>query len=278
MTEVKALPKDVLFIGDSMIKRVQVYCHPQRVWKFCYPGATAESLHKHVMTEDLPGEAHIGCVVINAGTNDLSRSRGRYRGADEVFETIKFLILRMGALYPQAKIVFVGILPRLDWDNDRVLQMNTRVKEFTNSLKPRYDVFNFAGSFQKTVYPGRRKVVITDYYRNLKEDTVHLSDAGTQVQQDVFNRFFVSIDQTLDNEKIDGSLLMWQSEWERFNYWNLKTPLVRKSAYMEGKKLTNFTPKQYDEIVDDENRQKNREVAGPLNREEAMQPARRYHY
>ena len=274
----KFLPKDVLFIGDSMIKRVQVYCHPQRVWKFCYPGATAELLHNHIMTENLPGEAHIGCVVINAGTNDLSRSRGRYRGEDEVFETIKFLILRMGALYPQAKVVFVGILPRLDCDNNRVQLMNSRIKELTNSLTNRYDVFNYSGAFLKTIYPGRKRMVISEYYRDLKEDTVHLSDAGTQVQQDAFNRFFVSIEQSMDDRKINPRLLMWQSEWERFNYWNLKTSLIKRSAYMEGKKITNFTSKQYDEIIEDEEKQRPRDIVGPLSREDSNLPVQRYHY
>ena len=260
MTESTIKPKDVLFLGDSMIKRVQVYCHPQRVWKFCYPGATAELLHNHVMTENLPGEAHIGCVVLNVGTNDLSRSRGRYRGTDEVFETLKFLILRMGALYPQARIVFVAMLPRLDCDNDRVLFMNTKIKEFINSMASRYDVFNYSGYFQRTLYPGRKRVIITEYYRDLKEDTVHLSDAGTQVQQDAFNRFFVAINQSMESDKTDLTSLMWQSEWERFNYWNLKTPLARKSSYMEGKKITNFNDKQYSEVMEDENRQRRREA------------------
>ena len=270
-------PKDVLLIGDSMIKRVQVYGHVQRVWKFCYPGATAETMHNHIMTEKLPGEAQVGCVMINVGTNDLSRSRGRIRCSNEVFETIKFLILRMGALYPQARITFVGILPKLDCDNERVLKMNVDIKIFLRTLDARYDVFDYSHTFLRTVYPGRTKVVMREYFRDLKTDTVHLSDSGTQVQQDAFNRYFALIDQSLDRRTVDLKQIMWQSEWERFNYWNLKTPKVRHSSYMESRRITNFTSHQYDEITRNELQQKQRDMIGPVN-ESMIYHVPRYEY
>ena len=77
-------PTDVLLIGDSMIKRLQVTNQPVRVWKFSYPGWTAQDLHDHFPSDKLPGEAMIGVVFVNVGTNDLSRSRDRIRTTAEV--------------------------------------------------------------------------------------------------------------------------------------------------------------------------------------------------
>ena len=95
-----ARPQDVLLIGDSMIRNLNVYGHPQRVWKYCYPGATVEELHTHILTEILPGEASVGAVVVNVGTNDVSRSRSRFRSVKEVFECIKLFLIRLSRMYP----------------------------------------------------------------------------------------------------------------------------------------------------------------------------------
>ena len=56
-------PRDVLIVGDSMIKRLQVYGHEMRIWKFCYPGGLAEAMNCHIPTEKLPGEALVGAGV-----------------------------------------------------------------------------------------------------------------------------------------------------------------------------------------------------------------------
>ena len=104
-------PQDVLLVGDSMLRRLQVNNQPVRVWKFCYPGGTAEDLHDHFPTEKLPGESLIGAVLVNIGTNDLSRSRGRARTLDEVTHYLQSLMKRLTKMYPQAKVVYCSILP-----------------------------------------------------------------------------------------------------------------------------------------------------------------------
>ena len=123
-------PQDVLFVGDSMIKNFQVDSHPVRIWKYSYPGATAEDLHNHFMTEKLPGEALIGAVLISIGTNDLSRSRNRFRTEREVIRCLKLFTMKLAKMYPQADIIFSSILPRVDYDNDSVTNINSAMRRF----------------------------------------------------------------------------------------------------------------------------------------------------
>lgn len=270
-------PSDVLIVGDSMMKRLQVYGHSLRVWKFCYPGGTAEDMNGHIATEKLPGEALIGAVLISMGTNDLSRSRNRIRSSNEVFEALKLLIARMAALYPQALIVFVSILPRLDYDHDRAMAMNRRVKTYIGSLEERYDFFDYSDDFMKTVFPGPRKVPLTEYYRDFEDDTVHLSDSGTQVQQDAFNRFFGMLKNMIRRRSVDLSNIMWQEEWDKYNYWYLKTPSICMNRYLNDKRLTNFTIEKYMEIIEVERKIKRRDFIGPLNKDEIdLEPTYRH--
>ena len=251
-------PKDVLIIGDSMIKRLNVYGHPQNVWKYCYPGATVEELHPHILTEKLPGEAIVSTVMINLGTNDLSRSRQRYRTVKEVFEFMKLFMLRLSHMYPQATIVFVHILPRLDCDNNRVRRLNDLMLEFILDRDEHFDRFDFTSTFTEFLSDGpltgrrTRLRVKTEYFIDSPEDSVHLSDSGTQVQQDAFNRYFQIIHGQSSREFYNLRLLMWQSQWEHFLYWNLKHSDVAKNSRMECKRLTNFGPAQRLELLQTE--------------------------
>lgn len=256
-------PSDVLIIGDSMMKRLQVYGHVVRVWKFCYPGGTAEEMNCHIPTEKLPGEALIGAVIVSMGTNDLSRQRNRIRTINEVFESMKNLIKRMAALYPQAVIVFTSILPRMDYDHVRVMTFNRKFRSYMDSLGPRFETFDYADDFLKVVFPGPRRIPINEYFRDLDEDSVHLSDSGTQVQQDAFNRYLTSLKVMINDNKVDLKTLMWQSEWDRFNFWNLKTPNIHPNKYLVEKRITNFTLKQHMEVLENETKQKTRDFIGP---------------
>ena len=249
-------PKDVLLIGDSMLRKIQVSGHSLRIWKLCYPGATAEDLHRHILTEKLPGEVQVGVVILHIGTNDISRSRGQIRTTKEVLSSLQMLLLRIAKMYPQALIYFMGILPRLDCDNVRVQTVNSAMRTFIARRDLRYCYRNFSAAFQELVRPELQTLPIKTYFRDTDEDAVHLSDSGTQVFQDLFNKFFQDLPSRIDRNSVEISHLMWQTEWERFNYWNLKTPSVRKSAYLERKRMTNFTPKQYEEIQSVERVQK----------------------
>ena len=95
-------------------------------------------------------------------------------------------------------------------------------------------------------------------------DTVHLSDSGTQVQQDAFNTYFLKLEKLISLQEVDLSNIMWQSEWDNFNYWNMKTPTIVASKYLEGKRMTNFKPKQHMELLELESKQKTRDMIGPL--------------
>ena len=187
------------------------------------------------------------------------------------------LVKRMAALYPQAKIVYASILPRLDYDHVRVTTFNRKFRFYMDSLGPRFETFDYADDFLKVVFPGPRKVPISEYYRDLNEDTVHLSDSGTQVQQDAFNRYLSRLKIMINENKVDLKTLMWQSEWDRFNFWNLKTPSIRPNRYLVEKRITNFTSKQYMEVLENENKQKTRDIIGPQTKFEAgLKPSFRH--
>ena len=240
----KGRPTDVLFIGDSMIKNFQVYGHKVKVWKFCYPGGTAEEIHSHIITENLPGEIQVGTVLICVGTNDLSRSRGRFRGTNEIFRCLNLFTIKVAKMYPQANIVFCSILPRVDVDNHRVLTLNSKMKYSLLNKEERFQYFDGYKAFLD-----ENGEIDVSYFRDSETDSVHLSDSGTQVQQDVFNKLIEQLYRNMFKTTVDFSLLMWQKNWEYFNLFNVKSPGDRKSTYLEGKKLTNFTLEQHKEIM-----------------------------
>ena len=243
-------PQDVLLVGDSMLRRLQVNNQPVRVWKFCYPGGTAEDLHDHFPTEKLPGESLIGAVLVNIGTNDLSRSRGRARTLDEVTHYLQSLMKRLTKMYPQAKVVYCSILPRLDLDDHRVELVNARMFSFMREFSPKSSYFDYSAAYRDLDQSVKR-----DYYRDTNEDVVHLSSSGTQVQQDVFNQYFIRLQNLMRESKVDCTKLMWQSEWEYFNHWNVKNVNVRPNPYLERKRITNFGSEHYQAILDHERTQ-----------------------
>ena len=243
-------PVDVLLVGDSTIRRLQVNNQPIRVWKFCYPGGTAEELHNHFPTEKLPGESLIGAVLINIGTNDLSRSRERVRTVDEVVSYLQFLVKRLTKMYPQAKVVYCSILPRMDIDDERVTITNNRMFSFMRSFNPKSSFFDYTGPYRHA-----DQSVVREYFRDTAEDLVHLSSSGTQVQQDLFNHYFIRLKSLMQQNKVDCTKLMWQSEWEYFNLWNVKTSSVKTSSYLERKKITNFDERHYQTIREHERAQ-----------------------
>ena len=256
MTEsINCRPTDVLLIGDSMIRRLQVCNQPLRIWKFCYPGGTAEDLHNHFPTENLPGEANIGAVLINLGTNDLSRSRGRIRTFGEVIHCLQVFVKRISKMYPQAKVVFCSILPRMDLDDQRVIDVNHRMNSFMRNFSPRFSFAEMSEAYRDSDSKAKR-----EYFRDTAEDVVHLSDSGTQVQQDLFNRYFTHLKERINVNPVDCSKLMWQSEWEYFNMWNVKTADVRKNSYCERKLITNFDEVQYQAVKENEKNQSTNKI------------------
>ena len=236
-------PTDVLLISDSMLKRLQVSHQPVRVWKFSYPGGTAQELHDHFPSEKLPGEALVGVVFVSVGTNDLSRSRDRIRTTSEVFHYLQTFLKRLMKMYPQSKVVFCSILPRLDIDDERVVIVNRKMAAFTQNFSSRLEFYDYSDVFRRS-----DRSIIREYYRDTEEDVVHLSDSGTQVQQDVFNQYFAGVRELVSRNPVELTKLMWQSEWEYFNMWNIKTSNVRASPYLSRKLITNFTPVQYQEV------------------------------
>ena len=236
-------PTDVLLIGDSMIRRLQVNHQPVRVWKFCYPGGTAEDLHDHFPTEKLPGESMVGAVLINVGTNDISRSRERVRTVDEVVSYLQSFVKRLTKMYPQAKVVYCSILPRMDLDDERVEVVNIRMFSFMRGFTSKSSFFDYTGPYRNA-----DQSAVREYFRDTAEDVVHLSSSGTQVQQDVFNQYFSRLVSLIRDNRVDCTKLMWQSEWEYFNMWNVKTVNVRVNSYLERKRITNFDDAHYQSV------------------------------
>ena len=72
-------------------------------------------------------------------------------------------------------------------------------------------------------------------------------------------------------------MLMWQSEWDNFHYWNLKTPNIVPNAYLDKKRMTNFTSKQYLEVLALEDGQKTRDLIGPQTEfDSKLKPVRKH--
>ena len=251
----KLQPSDVLLVGDSMIRRLQICNQPVRVWKFCYPGGTAEDLHNHFPAEKLPGESMIGAVLVNLGTNDLSRSRGRIRTFEEVVHYLQSFVKRLMKMYPQAKVVFCSILPRMDLDDQRVLKVNSKMAAFMSGFSVRLSYFDCSKAYRNAA--GN---VVREYFRDTAEDAVHLSNSGTQVQQDVFNQYFNRLPGIIQSNEVDCKKLLWQSEWEYFNLWNVKNVHVRLNPYCERKRITNFDNGQYMSVKRNEQKQSTNKI------------------
>ena len=146
-------------------------------------------------------------------------------------------------MYPQSKVVFCSILPRLDLNDERVVTINQKMAAFARTFSRQLGFKDLSSSFRHS-----DKSVIREYYRDTEEDVVHLSSSGNQVQQDVFNQFFVGVPELVSKNRVDLSKLMWQSECEYFNMWNIKTSSVRENAYLARKRITHFTDSRYLEV------------------------------
>ena len=82
-----------------------------------------KKLYEHLLHEWLPCESRIRSVILHVGTNNASTLRDNTpirQCAEEIFDVMELL----NSIYPQAEIWFSGILPRLDDDHKRGLNIN----------------------------------------------------------------------------------------------------------------------------------------------------------
>ena len=82
-----------------------------------------KKLYDHLLHEWLPCESRIRSVILHVGTNNASTLRDNTpirQCAEEIFDVMELL----NSIYPQAEIWFSGILPRLDDDHKRGLNIN----------------------------------------------------------------------------------------------------------------------------------------------------------
>ena len=82
-----------------------------------------KKLYDHLLHEWLPCESRIRSVILHVGTNNASTLRDNTpirQCAEEIFDVMELL----NSIYPQAEIWFSGILPRLDDDHKRGININ----------------------------------------------------------------------------------------------------------------------------------------------------------
>ena len=98
---------------------------PHKIWKFSYSGGRAQEMINHLPCERLPGESRIRDIILHIGTNDVSRERGIKNKISDIEAYLTNLIDLLSKMYPQARIIFSCILPRMDNDHFRTIQVNT---------------------------------------------------------------------------------------------------------------------------------------------------------
>ena len=79
----------------------------------------------HLPCECLPGESRIRDIILHVGTNDVSRERGIKNTISDIETYLTKLIDLLSKMYPQARIIYSCILPRMDNDHSRTIQVNT---------------------------------------------------------------------------------------------------------------------------------------------------------
>ena len=79
----------------------------------------------HLPCECLPGESRIRDIILHVGTNDVSRERGIKNTISDIETYLTKLIDLLSKMYPQARIIYSCILPRMDYDHSRTIQVNT---------------------------------------------------------------------------------------------------------------------------------------------------------
>ena len=79
----------------------------------------------HLPRERLPGESRIRDIILHVGTNDVSRGRGINNTISDIETYLTKLIDLLSKMYPQARIIYICILPRMDNDHSRTVQVNT---------------------------------------------------------------------------------------------------------------------------------------------------------
>jgi len=197
-----AYKRGVLVIGDSMLRHFDPIRTNQNIWLFSYPGMTIGQLTEHLQHEYLPCERHVRLVFLHIGTNNASQQRAN-QSVTSIIDEYKQLIERIGRLYPHCEIWCSGILPRLDDDQSRGVEINRKLKQLEiNGTK-----LNFVDlSIQFTDESG---APLEDMF---KPDQVHLSKTGNELLQTLIDEF---VRHNLRPFKGDRSLrLKSQTEWD----------------------------------------------------------------
>ena len=97
--------KQCLVVGDSIIRNVETGQNNMKA--ACFPGVTAEQLHRVLDSRDLRTP---DTVIIDVGTNDLKR----VVNLDYVIGELYSLVDKAKVKFPQSRIVLSGVLRRTD--------------------------------------------------------------------------------------------------------------------------------------------------------------------
>ena len=174
---------EVLMIGDSMIRNINVDAFGQTVHLFSYPGITTGQLIVQIKNDVYPPPSKIGYVFVHCGTNNASTQRQNMsitQSAKEMEHCIETLM----KFYTHAKIIVSAILPRNDVENLRAMDINELVLNYCVEIKQ--VVFcDFCSLFDVR----KRPKEFSDLFRyeltkNNPDpeqiDTVHLSERGVE--------------------------------------------------------------------------------------------------
>lgn len=234
----------VLLIGDSMIKMInpehmEVESRKKlplsKVFSYSYPGITGQKLYDCLLTENLPN-SKISLVICHVGTNDASTER-EHRTVNEIVHMITKVLNYMKTIYPQARIIFSAIIPRLDGFQERATLINQSVSKVCKE-EERLSFFNLSHKFlNENERIACNNNCNKELYRFTAEnpDYVHLSEEGVRVLQKSFMSLIkFHFDCPLTNDKHEDTI---NFEGVRSTFRsNVTAPEVRQF------KLTNYQP------------------------------------
>lgn len=244
-------PKDILLIGDSMISKLKTDNFPHKIWKFSYSGGRAQEMLNHLPCERLPGESRIRDIILHAGTNDVSRARGLKNTVSDIETYLTKLIDLLSKMYPQARIIYSCILPRMDNDHNRTIQVNTIMKSkiLNENKQELFDFRDFCGHYSEQCSNTLQNVPNSRFFRNSQNDKVHFSDEGKDLFQSLFFYLVGELSATQRTFQLED--LMWQRDWDQWRFQNF--PDAKPTEYLSNKLLTNFTDSVHQELLEYEN-------------------------
>lgn len=174
---------EVLMLGDSMLRNMNVDAFGRTVHLFSYPGITIGQLIVQIKNDIMPPPNKIGAVFLHCGTNNASTVKAKM-SITQSSKEMEHCVETLCKFYTHAKIVVSAILPRNDAENLRAMDINNLIEQWCVPQKQVFYV-DFCGEFATT--KNSEKYAHLFRFERTKNnpdpaqvDTIHLSEKGVE--------------------------------------------------------------------------------------------------